>query len=241
MQFAAPSSHIRLLAAVAFSMLVGVIVPNTSTAQTPEGVVPVTGEPYHKIRFDNGRVRMYEISAPKGAATLMHEHRADSFNVFFRAAEITNEPYSGNPVVAKISAGQVGFASTAKGPYSHRVVVSGDASFHVIAMELMSPAAAASTAMPRSGPAFKVALENARGRVYRLALVPGESSDVFTRPSGTAVFAISAGRISESIKGSSTRLWDFDSGHFRWIDSIQTLSVKNEGTTSIELVEIEVF
>jgi len=241
MKRAAQSSHTRRLIAAAFSMLVGVLTPTLCAAQTLLGVVAITVEPEHKIRFDNGRVRMYEVKASKGKATLMHEHRADSFNVFFRAAQITNERYGEQPVVVNISAGQVGFASTAKGPYSHRVSVSGDETFHVMALELMSPPAVPSTTVPRPGSAFKVALENPRGRVYRITLAPGETTDVFTRPPGTAVFAISTGRISENIEGGSARLWDFDSGHFKWVDTNQRLTVKNEGMTPIELVEVEVY
>jgi len=163
---------------------------------------------------------MYEVLLPKGKATLYHEHRTDSFSVFFRDSEISNEPHGGKPVLVKILAGRVGFASTAKGPYSHRVAATGDSTFHVIAMELMSSTPHASaTPAPRSGAAFTVALENARGRAYRLTLAPGESTEAFTRSAATAVFAISVGRISESPDGKATRLWDFETGHFKWFET----------------------
>lgn len=236
------ASHARFFVAAALSCVVGTLAPAHSAAQTPDGTVAITAEPEHKIRFDNGRVRMYEVILPKGKGTLVHEHRADSFSVFFRDSEITNEPQGGKPVVVKIPAGRVGFASTAKGPYSHRVVASGDSTFHVIAMELMSSAPAGVAAVPqRPGSAFKVALENPRGRVYRLTLAPGESTEAFTRPTGTAVFAISGGRISESVDGKPMRLWDFETGHFRWLETGERLSLKNESPTPVDLVEIEVF
>ena len=44
------------------------IVPTLCEAQTPDGVVAITAEPDHKIRFDNGRVRMYEVT--RGHPTL---------------------------------------------------------------------------------------------------------------------------------------------------------------------------
>jgi hypothetical protein len=197
---------------IALVLWSGLLVATFSVAQTPDGVVAITAEPDHKIRFDNGRVRMYEVILPKGKGTLVHEHRADSFSVIFRNSEITNEPHGGKPAIFKVPAGAVGFASTAKGPYSHRVVASGESSFHVIAMELMSPTPGGGATPPRSGTAFKVVQENPRGRAYRLTLAPGESTEVFARPSGTAVFAISAGRISESPDGKAARLWDFETG-----------------------------
>jgi mannose-6-phosphate isomerase-like protein (cupin superfamily) len=242
MLHAAQARRARPRVAILVSCCLGILAPDFSAAQTPEGVVPITSSPDHKIRFDNGKVRMYELFLPEGKATVMHEHRADDFSVFFRASEITNVPYVGDPAVYKFPAGFVGFTSAAKGPHSHRVVVSAGSTFHVIALELLSqlPAGAAATA-PRPGTAFKVALENSRGRAYRVVLAPGESTEPFTRPSGSAMFAISNGRISESAAGQPIRLWDFEPGHFRWIETGEKLSIRNEGSSPVDLVEIELF
>jgi pimeloyl-ACP methyl ester carboxylesterase len=207
------------------------------------GVVPITAEPDHKIRFDNGSVRMYEVVLPPGRATLPHEHRADNFTVFFSTAPVTVEPYGGGePVVIETAPGAVGFTSTAGGPYSHRVVAGGEETFRVIAMELLSsPPATSMHSTPRLGSAFEVVLENERGRAYRITLAPGESTGPFTRPAGTALFAVSAGRVSETGSGGQARLWDFEPAQFRWFDHAETLSLRNEGRTTVELVEIEVF
>jgi mannose-6-phosphate isomerase-like protein (cupin superfamily) len=242
MLYAAQANRAHPLVAILVSCYLGILAPASSVAQTPDGVVPITSEPDHKIRFDNGRVRMYELVLPKGKTTLVHEHRADSFTVFFRTTEVTNEAHRGKAVVFKRTAGDVAFTSTAKGPYSHRVFTTGETTFHVIAMELMSPTPAGSaTATQRPSPAFKVALENPRGRVYRVTMAPGESTGTFTRPAGSALFAISAGRISETVDGKPVRLWDFEPGHFRWFEMSEKLSVKNESSTPIDLVEIELF
>jgi len=214
----------------------------SSLGQTSEGVVPITSEPDHKIRFDNGKVRMYEVFLPKGRGTLVHEHRADSFSVIFLDSEITNEPRGGTPTTFAVPAGAVGFASTALGPYSHRVIASKNTEFHVIAMELMSPKPdKAASPNQRANPPFHVVRENPRGRVYRIRLAPGESTGSYTRPASTALFAISAGRIAEQVDGKPKRLWDFETGHFRWMDTAETLSLRNEGVKPVDLVEIEVF
>jgi hypothetical protein len=214
---------------------------DTSKVRNPENVVPITDEPVHKIRFDNGRARMYEVVLKQGEATLMHEHLADNFTVFFRNARILVEPYGvGEPAVIDVVPGGVGFTSTAEGPYSHRVISGGAETFHVIAMELLTPPPA-NPVHPslRSGSAFEVALENNRGRAYRITLAPGESTGLFTRPAGTALFAVTAGRISESRAGKpSSRLWDFEPAHFQWFDTSETLSIKNEGPLPIEFIEI---
>lgn len=242
MLHAAQANRAHSLVALLGSCCLGLLAPTSGFAETPAGVIPITSEPDHKIRHDNGRVRMYEVVLQKGGATLVHEHRTDSFTVFIRPAELTNEPYGGKPVVLQRTPGFVGFASTAKGPYSHRVLASGETMVHLIAMELLSPTPTGSpAAAQRPSSTFKVVLENPRGRAYRVALAPGESTETFTRVAGSALFAISAGRISESADGEAVRLWDFEPGHFRWFETSEKLSVKNEGSTPIDLVEIEVF
>jgi hypothetical protein len=199
---AAQANRAHSLVAILLYFSLGGLVPASSVAQTPDGVVSITAEPEHKIRFDNGQVRMYEVVLPKGKSTLVHEHRAGSFSVIFHNTEITNEPHGGKPVVFKRPAGFVGFASTAKGLYSHRVIASGETTFHVIAMELLSPTPAGSaTISQRPGSAFKVVLENPRGRAYRIPLALGETTEAFTQTAGSALFGISGGRISETVDG----------------------------------------
>jgi len=231
-----------LLIAAILLLLPGCTTPSGGPSEAAQRVVAIDAEPNHKIRFDNGKVRMYEVVLAKGQATLMHEHRADSFSVIFGDAEVTNEPRGGKPRTARVPSGLVVFSSTAKGPYSHRIVASGESGFHVIAMELLSPApATAPDAGGRANPPFKMVRESPRGRAYRIALAPGASTPTFTRPAGAAVFAISAGRVSEEAQGKRGRLWDFAPGHFRWFDAAETISIRNEGSTPIDLVEIDVY
>ena len=220
---------------------VGMLIPVAGHSQSADSVVPLTAEPDHRIRFDNGKVRIYEVVLPKGKATMWHEHRLDTFSVVFRTTEAMEQPRGGKLGSYLVRAGHVGFANDSKEPYVHRVIAKGDEPFHVMDIELLIPAAVgAQSASVRPIPPFKIALENARGRAYRLVLKPAESTGLFTRPANSGVFAISSGRISEEVEGKPRRLWDFDLGNFRWFDSSERVALRNEGTASIELVEIEI-
>jgi hypothetical protein len=42
------------------------------------------------------------------------------------------------------------------------------------------------------------------------------------------------------VAGKPTRLWDFEPADFRRFDSSEALSIRNEGSMAIELVEIEI-
>ena len=213
-----------------------------SFGQETGRAVSITAEPDHKIRYDNGKVRVYEIFLSPGRGTLLHEHSADNFTVNFGAAEVTIEPESGDPSTIAVVAGDVGFSSTAPGPYAHRVIATGETDFHGIAVELLSREPARQSMLARrNDPPFSVVLEAPRGRAYRIRLAPGVSTGSFERHGPSVLVAISAGRISEDVHGKAQRLWDFETGQFRWIDGPEELSVRNEGSESVDLVEIEIY
>ena len=237
------SSRHRWTLDVVLLLCVCIFVSLPATAQLPDNVVPVGAEANHKIRFDNGKVRMYEVLLSKGMGTALHEHALDNFAVILATTTRANEPKGGQRTVGPVQAGQVGFASTAKGPYTHRIEATGDVPYRVIAMEIFGAGnlGTGTAHAKRPSPFTAAAQENPRGQAYRLALKPGETSGPFERPANTAIFAIRGGRSSESIDGKAPRLWDSETGSFRWTDEPYRLSIRNEGTTDIEFVEIEVF
>ena len=230
----------RRIAAVCCGL--AVLIAGAGYGQEPDGAVPVTAEPDHKIRFDNGDVRIYEIFLPPGRGTLLHEHRSDNFTVNFGAAEVTIEPRDGEPLAISVDAGDVGFSSTASGPYTHRVIATGPTNFHGIAVELLSRESVRDSAPARrADPPFRAVREAPRGRAYRIRLPPGVSTGPFTRHGFSVLVAISAGRISEELPGRERRLWDFETGRFRWLDGPEVLSLGNEGSEPVDLVEIEIY
>lgn len=236
-------SHLVILQLSSAAVAAYVMMPCPAFAQTADSPLPVTAELNHRIRFDDGFVRMYEVELPKGKSTAFHEHRADNFQVFFSATTVVVEPKDGQLRSSQVKAGQVAFSSTEKGPYTHRVESGGDVPFHVIAMELLGkgPEATGGAATKRPEPPFVVAQENTRGRAYKLVLAPGETSPTFTRPAHTAIFAITGGRTREVAEGKAPRLWDFDPANFRWTEVTERVAVKNESANPVELVEIEVY
>lgn len=209
-------------------------------AELPAGVVPITSEPNHEVGLATGEVRIVEAHVPRGKKTLFHEHRHDGFFVFFKAEGFVNEPYDGKPISPNLPDGAVLFIPANK-PYIHRVGASGSQDVHVSAVELLLPVRNATKKAEARFPPFEISLENSRGRIYRLKLSPGQSTDDFTRPAGTAIFAITTGQITEKSDGKPTRTWELAPGKFRWTNSREELTIHNDGQSPVELVEIEVF
>ena len=231
-----------LLIAAALLLVPGCTTPGAGKTEVNQKVVAIDAEPNHKIRFDNGRVRVYEVILAKGQATLVHEHRADSFAVIFGNAEFINEPRGGEARTVKLPNGFVGFSPAAGKPYSHRAVASGDAVFHVAVLELLGPSpAGASGTSRRPDPPFKVVRESPRGRAFRITLAPGATTSEYARPPGSMLFAVSSGRLTEVLGPGRTRLWDMEPGSFHWFEAGETISLRNEGSTLVDLVEIDVY
>ena len=238
-----PDTGVRWKHQIILAFGAWIIVVLQATAQSTDNPVAVNAEPNHRIRFDNGKVRMYEVQLSKGMSTEVHEHTLDSFAVILNTTTRANEPKGGQRTVGPVQAGQVGFATTAKGPYSHRIEATGDVPYRVIAMEIFGAGNIGKSPIPaKRSPPFAVAVQaNPRGQAYRLILKPGETSGLFERPANTAIFAIRGGRTSEWIEEKAPRLWDLETGNIRWSDESYRVSIRNEGITEVELVEIEVF
>jgi hypothetical protein len=204
--------------------------------------LPVSKEPSHHIRFDNGRVRVYDVQVPKGKWTEFHQHTWDNFFVFIVPTTQAYEFSDGRKGTREVKAGDVGFSSTATGPYTHRVTSQGDLPLHVVDIEILNNAKIGSDAGTAKRPEpFKTVLENPRGRAYDLVLKPGESTPVFTRDLNTGIFAVSGGRVSETVDGKAPRLLDSEPGDSRWNDRTERLTITNNSATEEEFVEIELF
>jgi hypothetical protein len=223
--------------------ILSLLVVPLAFAQSDDVVVPVYKESNHRIRFDNGTVRMYDVRLKKGESTAFHEHSADNFAVHISTTAVAAQTFGGQSTVHPVKAGEVSFASTAKGPYTHRIGCTNGVDFRVVDLEINSKS--------RLGPGvetpkrpdknFAVLLETSRGRVYRMILKAGETTEAFTRPANTAIFAISGGRTREVTEGKPPRFWDSEPGNFRWVDVPDRLTIRNESVADLELVEIEIF
>jgi len=218
----------------------GLSISSLCHAELPAGVVPITSEPSHKVLFENKKVRIIEARIAKGTKSLFHEHRFDGFYAFFKTEGFFNEPYLEKPISPNLQAGAVMFIPAIK-PYIHRVGAAGKEDVHVSVVELLTPTLDVTNVPEARFPPFEISLENSRGRIYRLKLNPGESTDVFMRPAGTTIFAISSGQISEKTEGKPVSSWALTPGKFRWADTSEALTINNTGKVQVELVEIEVF
>jgi hypothetical protein len=231
-----PSRHASNLTLVFLTAFI--TLPAIPASNDP--VLPVSKEPSHHIRFDNGRVRVYDVQVPTGKWTEFHEHSWDNFFVFIVPTTQAYEFSDGRKGTRDVKAGDVGFSSTATGPYTHRVTAQGNRPLHVVDIEILNNAKLGSDVATAKRPeSFQIALENPRGRAYNLVLRPGESTPEFFRPANTAIFAVSGAQISETPEGKAPKLLNLAPGSLRWIDRPERLTITNNSAKDEQFVEIE--
>jgi len=165
-----------------------------------------------------------------------------SYSVIVDSTQIIVETIDGSERVFNIPAGTVGFRDTNSGPYSHRVTATEEFPFHVVLVEFLD-------AEPQSQPmglreigsGIRLESQSPRGRAYRIALEPGQSTPAFARQKQSVLIALSQGRIVETGSNGSTRIWDFEPGRLSVVSPIKSTSIRNVSPERIELVEIETY
>jgi hypothetical protein len=118
-----------------FSRLVGLLLVSIA-ALAQQQSVEITSEPSHQLVKENQLDRIFAVTIPPKASTLMHRHGKDYISVALSDSEILNNKQGAQPVVVKFKEGQVGY--TAAG-LVHSVTNNGEGTFRNLTIELMQP------------------------------------------------------------------------------------------------------
>ena len=82
-------------------------------------------------------------------------------------------------------------------------------------------------------------IDNERVRAWRLVLEPGQTAAAITQKAPGLRVIIDGGEIAESVPGAPDRGMALRLGDFYWQEPGATRTVRNIGTTRVELVEFE--
>jgi mannose-6-phosphate isomerase-like protein (cupin superfamily) len=89
------------------------------------------------------------------------------------------------------------------------------------------------------GQGYEQIADNERFRAWRLALKPGESAAPYKQGAPGMRVIVSGGELTESVPGQPDRGMKPRDGQFFWQEAGTTRTVKNTGTTPLNIVEIE--
>ena len=206
-------------------------------------VVPVEKAPYHRPVFHNDQVMLLSVYLPPGAPhgpEVYHTHSLDQLSVLVEAATMANgalgAPAMGEPRQGR--RGNVGYTAFSKKPQTHRGANVGSTPFHNIVVGLLKAQPSGFTPSTRPE-GYQQVVDSDRVRAWRLALQPGQSAPAITQGAPGMRIVVDGGEISESVPGEAERGWGLRTGEFFWQDAGTTRTVKNIGTTAINIVEFE--
>jgi len=143
-------------------------------AQVPAvQAVPVEREPQHKPVFENGVVRLLDVTLPPGYVSLFHVHSNDNVSVRLATGptRVDLPDANGEPSVPPV--GRVVF-NAATPPYTHRVVNVGPTPIHILDVEILAPRPVGEPP-PMAAPQHAVVIDNPRVHIDRIVLGAGET------------------------------------------------------------------
>jgi hypothetical protein len=205
-------------------------------------VVPAHQEPRHVPKLTNDWVRIIDVEIPEGERTMYHAHALDYPYIMITSVTLANQVYGQEPKEVKIERGLVGYyrAST-QGTYTHRFINKGPGTFRAIGIELLKPlqpGADVSEPIPASK-GISTVLDTERVRAYRFLLRPGEVLGPVSVAGRSIRVAMTTGQMAEQLAGGSETLLDLAPAQFLFRESPVAMTLRNTGSSDIELIQIE--
>jgi hypothetical protein len=209
------------------------------SSSPPPAAVPVEKEPFHHPVFTNREVQVLDVVVPPKATTLFHTHVHDLLGLTIASAPSKNEvPGRDATLEPPDPEGEVWYEPFTKAS-THRLENLGDTPIHYVVFQLLGkPLAgdAKTSAWPASGVGTTV-FENARARVLRIDLVPGQESPGHEHSAGYGLLTLTGGRLGED-KESARPLPE--PGFVRWRDPSSHHTLRNAGDAPISIFEFEI-
>jgi hypothetical protein len=215
------------------------VAPGAAQNGAPPAFVPVESASYHVPVFSNDYVTVLNVLIPAGRDSGYHRHSLDSIGVLINDTARTNQTLGAEPVARQLQPrGTVSFTPYGAEPLVHTVTVQGEQPFHNIVVELLKPSPWGLS--PGQRPAdYALVLDNGRVRAWRLVLEPGQAAGSITQSAPGVRVVVEGGELVESVPGAADRVMAPRAAEAYWQDAGTTRTVRNVGTTRIELVELE--
>jgi len=200
--------------------------------------VPVGQESKHHLKFENSKVRVYDVVVAPGESTLFHIHANDYAFVVFGGANLLAQKFGDQEQPLNLKDGDANYTPA---PLIHKVHNIGSTTFHNLTIEFLGQPSGNSP-LPKlpEGQLQTVVLENNRIRILRLILKPGQSTGMHTHSTPGLGIAVSEGDIQVEVPGKPMEVRHTTPGFFAWRDQPGTHSITNIGQKDYQSIDIEV-
>lgn len=232
---------IKLVSAAGVCVLL--IAHSVAFAQQPlaEAAVPVENASFHQLVFADEDIAILNNLYPPNGDSGFHTHYRDLFAVIIQPSESRGQgvgkPLTAAPVFA---AGAVAYSAVGAEPRTHRVVNGDKSTFQIIVVELRRSQPLGEAVSSREAVTEYVQiLDNPRMRAWRLILAPGQSVAPISQANKGVRVVVQGGSLTTITPGLQDQQLALRPGDFAVQSAGATRALKNSGTATIELVELE--
>lgn len=206
-----------------------------------ETVVPVEHASFHQLVFaDEDIAILNNLYPPKGDSGF-HTHYRDLFAVVIQPSQSSGQGL-GKPLTAApmYPAGGSAYSAAGAVPRTHRVVNGDQSTFQIIVVELRRSKPLGNAISSRdAAPQYEQISDNPRIRAWRLILAPGQSAPAISQGNKGVRVVVRGGLLTTITPGLRDQNLALRPGDFAVQPAGATRALKNSGTETIELVEIE--
>ncbi len=215
--------------------------PVRSNQEGTEQVVPVEHATYHQLVFANADMAVLNNVYPPGSDSGFHRHFRELFYVVIEPALTGTQKWS-KPLVTPPMAptGSVGYNVMTAEPFIHRVVNSDTQDYHVIGVEIRRAKPSGEWRSSREAASQYVQIfDNPRMRAWRLILKPGQSVPVISAGGNGARIVVRGGMLTTTKPHQVDQILALRAGDFSEQQGGSTRALRNDGSQTIELIEME--
>ena len=138
------------------------------------------------------------------------------------------------------AAGAAGYSGLDGGRRVHRVINGNDNVFQIIVVELRRANPSGHPVSSReNAPNYVQIVDNSRLRAWRLTLEPGQSVPAIVQGGNGIRVVVRGGLLTTTMPGLPDQTLALEPGNFAVQESGVTRAVRNSGTETIEIVELE--
>lgn len=204
-------------------------------------VVPVEHASFHQLVFADEDIAILNNLYPPNGDSGFHTHYRDLFAVIVQPAQSSGQGL-GKPLTASpmYPAGFATYSAVGAESRTHRVVNGDKGEFQIIVVELRraEPLGTASSSR-EDAPQYEQIFDNPRMRAWRLILAPGQSAPSISQANKGVRVVVRGGLLTTITPGMQDQNLALQPGDFAVQPVGATRALKNGGTETIELVELE--
>jgi hypothetical protein len=195
---------------------------------------------HHQVHVDEDISILNNRYPPNGDSGL-HTHFLDHLYIAIQPAQVSGQSL-GKPLAAMpaVQMGAAGYGAMGNEPRTHRIVNGDKGIAHFIVIELRrAKPAGTPISFRESAPQYVQIVDNPRFRAWRLILEPGQSVPAITQGNKGVQVVVRGGLLTTIRSGSPDQVLFLRPGDYSIQAAGATRALKNGGTETIELVEME--